>query len=230
MKNSTLEPIQHKGTLADEVMSRLRDAIITGQLSSGEKLVEGALAAQMGVSRSPVREALHRLEREGVVIRRTSRTSVVWEPDEADVDDIMQLRDSLESLAYGIVINDLTEQDFNQLEAVLDQYGQALTDIRLVDAIREDRRFHEYICTKSNRPRLMAFWQQIMTQWEVLHFLSARHGLSVIGAERALAHHHSILNALRQRDLSRARALLHTHSESSRTLLKEALRSARSAR
>jgi len=230
MGNYTLAPIKYKNTLADDVTSRLRDAIVTGQLSPGEKLVEGALAAQMGVSRSPVREALHRLGREGVVIRRTNRTSVVWEPDEDDVDDIIQLRDLLESLAYEVIIEDLTEQDFNQLEAILDQYGQALADIRLVDAIREDRRFHEYICTKSNRPRLIAFWQQIMTQWEVLHFLAARHGLSVIGAEKTMAHHHSILNALRQRDLSRARALLHIHSETSRTILKEALRSARSAR
>ena len=224
MQNSISEPIQ-QSTLADEVASRLRNAIITGQLAPGAKLTEAALAVQMGVSRSPVREALHRLEREGVVVRRTSRTSTVWEPDEADVDDIIQLRDSLESLAYEIVINDLTEQDFNQLEAVLVEYGQALTDIRLMDAIRLDRRFHEYICMKSNRSRLIAFWQQIMIQWEVLHFLTARRGLAVIGAEKNLAHHHSILDTLRQRDLSGAHALLHAHTEASRTVLKQVLRS-----
>ena len=224
MENSISEPI-HQSTLADEVASRLRDAIVIGKLAPDTKLTEVALAVQMGVSRSPVREALHRLEREGVVIRRTSHTSVVWNPDEADVDDIIQLRNSLESLAYEVVINELTEQDFNHLEAVLDQYKQALTDIRHVDAIRKDRCFHEYICTKSNRPRLIVFWQQIMTQWEVLLFLSARHGLAAIGTERTLAHHHSILNALQQRDLSEAHALLQVHTETSRAILKQVVRS-----
>jgi DNA-binding GntR family transcriptional regulator len=228
MKNPTLGPIQ-QSTLTDEVTSRLRDAIITGQLAPGEKLAEGALAAQMGVSRSPVREALHRLEREGVVIRQTSRASTVWEPCETDVDEIIELRNMLEWLAYRLVITNLTERDFVQLDAILERYAQAVVDLRLVDAIREDRRFHEYICIKSDQSRLIDFWQQIMTQWEVLNYIAARYG-SRVTAERVIVEHRSISDVLRQRDLAEASAKLRAHCESSRRWLKEALRSIQPSR
>ncbi len=212
-----------QNTLADRVTDRIRRAIITGEFSPGSKLVETTLARQLGVSRSPVREALHRLEREGVVVQDTGRTSRVWKPCAKDVEEIVRLRSSLESLAVEQVIDELTEEDFSNLERILDTYEEAMSEMRLVDVIHTDREFHEYICARAGYSRLIDFWRQIMTQWEVLNHFGARRGTPISTQKTSVANHRLLLKALKERNLDRVLEELCAHCESGKKFLKRAL-------
>lgn len=146
MANSRLFSPIPQYTLADAVTARLREAIVTGQLAQGEKLAETALAAQMGVSRSPVREALHRLQLEGLVHSQPNRGSYVWEPTEADVDEIISLRVMIESLAAEWALPNLTDEDFVQLDAIIERQRQLIEAGDFLKLIHEDKHFHEYVC------------------------------------------------------------------------------------
>jgi DNA-binding GntR family transcriptional regulator len=195
-----LRPVA-QSTLADAVTAHIRASIVSGQLRPARRLSEPTLAAQLGVSRSPVREALHRLEGEGLVVSHPNRGCTVWAPTEADVDEIFSLRIMIESLAAERMINLLNEEDFMQLEAIIERQRQLIAAKDYLRLIEEDKRFHEYVCCKTGHARLMEWWQQIMGQWQVLIYRRVQYDAPTLND------HLDILNALRRRDLPAVLAL-----------------------
>ena len=122
---SFLAPVQ-QSTLSEAVATQIREAIIMGKFRPGERLAEPVLAVQLGVSRSPLREALHTLEAEGLVSSQANRGTYVWEPAEADVDEILSLRTMVECLAAEWAIHRMTENDFAELKELIEQQQQAM--------------------------------------------------------------------------------------------------------
>ena len=211
-------------TLTDIVTARLRLAIVTGALGPGERISEPLLADQLQVSRSPVREALHRLEEERFVVRTASRRITVWLPTEADVDEILSLRVMLESVAAERTIQQLQDDDFATLEQLVLRQEELIANQEYVELIREDKQFHEYFIKRANHTRLREWWQQIMGQWEVLiyrrmHYAPAKVVPSIIPDHRAL------LGAYYARDLDKVVWLHRTINERVQTQTKAALRS-----
>ncbi|RME42662.1 MAG: GntR family transcriptional regulator [Caldilineae bacterium] len=200
-----LSPIAAQNSLADIVTSRIREAIIRGTLRPGERLSEPSLAAEFSVSRSPVREALVRLEGEGLVTRQTNRGFFVWNPVEEDVDEIFSLRVMMESLAAELVIQKLTAQDFNQMEAIYARQQQLVKDNNYLELTREDRHFHDYCLLRSGHSRLIGMWRQIMSQWEVLIFRRVARYPTV--SKTVLTDHRKILDTLKMKDLDKIVAL-----------------------
>lgn len=203
----------HQTTLADAVCERIRRAIITGVLQPGQRLSEPALSAQLAVSRSPVREALQRLQLEGLVDGQTNRSCTVWNPTVHDVKEIFSLREMIESLAAEWCIDRLTEDDFQQLEHIIEQQRQAIEARDYIVLIREDKRFHAFICERANHRRLLEWWNQIMGQWEVLIYrrLSANPEAVVPSIIRD---HRALMDALRSRDIHQVRELHRTINDS----------------
>lgn len=215
-------PIQ-QNSLADVVGIRLRQAIISGELAPGARLVEGSLANQLGVSRSPVREALIALSRDGLVMIEPNRGSYVWEPTEADVDEIFSLRIMIESLAAQRVITRLTSEDLDNLEAMVREHGEMEERRDYLNLIRADRRFHEYPIRLCGHSRLYALWCQIASQWEVLANRRLRWDIGRT-VPTVVEVHEEILAALRRRDLDGVVRLHRTHNERITDELKEVLR------
>jgi GntR family transcriptional regulator of gluconate operon len=189
-----------QNTLADLVIVRLREAVISGELRPGERLSEPELARQLEVSRSPIREALHQLTKERLLERQANRRCYVWTPTEEDVDEIFSLRVMLESLASDRTINSFTEDNFHTMEAMIGEQHRLIDGGRYLDLIHADRDFHEYICTRADHTRLLTWWQQIMGQWEVLIFRRIQHNPAEI-VPAVLRDHTLLLDAYRQRDL-----------------------------
>jgi len=223
MANSRLLSPIPQYTLADAVTARLREAIVTCELAPGEKLAETALATQMGVSRSPVREALHRLQRQGLVQSEPNRGSYVWEPTEADVDEIMSLRVMIESLAAEWALPNLTDEDFAQLEEIIERQQQLIEAREFLKLIHEDKHFHEYVCDGAGHSRMMDWWQQIMSQWEVLIYIRMQHNPTRV-VPTVVTDHRAILDALRRRDLEEVIILHRTINQRVSEQVKEALR------
>lgn len=203
-----IQPIQQI-SLADTVCERIRQAIITGQLVPGERLSEPALSAQLAVSRSPVREALQRLQLEGLVEGQTNRSCTVWNPTEADVREILSLRVMIENLAAEFCIDTLTEQDLAYMERLTELQREAIETKDYISLIREDKLFHEYICVRANHRRLLDWWHQIMGQWEVLIYRRLLANPEEV-IPTILRDHSALLEALRSRDIH---AVQHLHRE-----------------
>jgi DNA-binding GntR family transcriptional regulator len=198
-QNDSLIPVP-VSSLADIVTAQLRAAIVSGQLAPGKKITEVAMSERLGVSRSPVREALKHLESLGLVRSQLNYSTYVWDPSEKDVDEIVNLRNMIEIYATESVVHSLTDKDYQRLEQFISEQDHDIQEQDYLDLVHSDREFHEYIVRKSGNSRLVTWWDQIMSQWEVL--VSRRWQFDTAKViPRVLRDHRGIYEALRQRDL-----------------------------
>ncbi len=217
-----LAPVQ-QNTLAEAAAARIREAIIMGKFQPGERLAEPLLAAQLGVSRSPLREALHTLETEGLVSSQVNRGTYVWAPTEADSDEILSIRTAIECLAAEWAINRMSDQDFAELEDMIEEQRQAMDAGDRLALIESDRHFHEELCRKAGHNRLLHWWRQIRSQWEVLIYRRMEHSPADVFSS-ILMDHRAILDALRRRDLQAVTALHKSINSRVGQEMREALR------
>ncbi len=193
-------------SLSDVVADRLRQAIITGELAPGERLSEPGLATQLGISRSPVREALQILKSEGLVVERSNRSNYVWAPTVADIEEIFSLRAMIETLASEWLVTHLTVDDVHELEETIELERQAIAANDLMAIIETDKQFHQYICYRANHARLREWWNQLMGQWEVVLYkrLTTRPELVLT---TVIQDHQAILEAIKSGDLDQVTEL-----------------------
>ncbi len=208
LRQGSLGPIEQR-TLSDIVTARMRRAIIQGELEPGLRLTEPSLATSLGVSRSPVREAITRLRSEGLIVGAT--TNYVWKPKRRDVDEIFSLRTSYECLAAEWVIkrDRLSERDYERLQAQIDRLGEITEDpdsLSSISLIEADEEFHGYICRKSGHTRLNELWKRNIARRRILMHCCIRSCDRLETAQRMIAGHQFILDQLRNSNLARVQA------------------------
>ena len=131
-------------SLADQVFEQLETDILTGKYQRGEILTEGKLSAELGVSRTPVREAMRRLEQEHL-IGEGGKGVVVIGVNEKDIDDIFLLRKKLECIAAEYAANNLTDEQIAELKEIV-ELQEFYVEKKAADQIKYmDNRFHEFI-------------------------------------------------------------------------------------
>lgn len=188
--------------MPEVIVDRLRKAIITNELKPCDRLTELTLSSQLGVSRSPIREALQVLKADGLVIEAHNRGCYVWNPTATDVDEIFSLRAMIEALASEWLIEHLKDEDIQCLEAMIDEQRLAIENNDLFGLIESDKRFHEYLVNHSNHSRLKDLWSRIMWQWEVLIYRRARLDPATV-MPTVIPDHTSIVQALKEKNLAR---------------------------
>src|ERR1700749_4949114 len=114
-------PSVKRRSLADEVTDQLRDFILTGQLQPGDRAGEAEISQRLRVSRGPVREALVRLEQEGLVVSEWHRGASVVDFTKEDVAELATLRTALEKLAMGQAARSATAEDLARLQEIVEQ-------------------------------------------------------------------------------------------------------------
>lgn len=199
-----------KSTLADDVAERVRNAILSGQLAPEQRLSEAMLSEMTGVSRGPVREALSRLEREGlVVVGRTGRTSVARLSLE-DLDEVFSLRRTLERLAIEYACLRGTPADIDKLQAVVDDMATAIArGITEKEAAELDLRFHDVVYRASRHRRLLDYWTTLRSQVYVI--MLSRNVASADFQDVAVRGHQEIVDALKARDSQLALEVIEGH-------------------
>jgi DNA-binding GntR family transcriptional regulator len=151
--------------LADQVVSRLREAIMEGTLPPGEPLRESALAAALGVSRGPVREAISRLEREGLVVVRPNRSALVARLSREDLEEVYSLRAALERLAAQRVYQAAEPEHVARLQEVVSAMSRAAgSSITAPEAATLDLGFHDTLFEASGHSRLIGCWSDLKPQ------------------------------------------------------------------
>ncbi|WP_167132624.1 GntR family transcriptional regulator [Paramicrobacterium chengjingii] len=169
------EPAQRR-VLADDVTDQIRDAIVTGSLAPGTRLREDELAAQMSVSRGPVREAFVKLEREGLVVIERYKGARVVELYRDDIDQIFSLRKAFESLAVEWACKNATPAELDKLGRILDQFGKESAEQRTPELIADvDISFHDGLVKAAHHERLTRAWEGLRAQ--IYSFLITRMAL-----------------------------------------------------
>ena len=199
-------PARRRG-LADEVADRIRDAIFSGVYAPGAQLREVELSTALDVSRGPVREALLRLEREGLVRSAWHRGATATSLSPDDVAEIDSLRGALERLAVQQVIARASDEDIAAVERLADRM-QRITDEH--EMVHCDIAFHDAVYAAGHHRRLQDAWHAIRSQVHL--FLLTRVGVSTEGYLQQVAdEHHELAAALRTRDAQRALELFASH-------------------
>lgn len=203
-------------TLAGRALAGLRAAIVDGRLAAGERYSVGALADRFGVSRTPVREALLVLERQGLVRFERNKGVRILVPSAADLEEVFALRVLLEVPATRRACDRLTDADLDQLDRELTAMAAAATTDSEGPFMAHDQRFHEIVLDAAGNRRLSAQVDQLRDQVRL-------RGASTVGRSRDLpaihAEHVAIRDALRARDADGAATAMRTHLVATATLL-----------
>lgn len=203
-----LPQVESLPNLSDRVYSILRHYIAEQQLKGGSRLSVPRLAAQLGVSRTPVKEALERLSRDGLVTMLPNRGAYVSLVRREDVDEIYQMREMLEGLATRVAAGRMTPDLLSEL-AILLRQGEAAVAAGDVDAhIRVDLEFHRLIRERAGNRRLIRALDNLQDQIRIVFRTSA----SIPGRmSQALEEHHRILSALQAGDPDEAERAARDH-------------------
>ena len=150
--------------LRDVVFNTLRQAILTGDFLPGERLMESTLAMRLGVSRTPVREAIRKLELEGLVDMIPRKGAAVARITVSDLKDVLEVRCHLEEFAASIACDRITEEEKAQLTVALKAFEQAIEDKDLRLIAQRDVEFHDVIFRATKNKRLLQIINNLREQ------------------------------------------------------------------
>lgn len=202
--------------LRDIVFDVLMKAIMQGQLSPGERLLEVQLAEEMGVSRTPVREAIRRLELEGFVVMIPRKGAYVAGLSVDDVESVYEIRTALETLAVRLAAQRMEAEDYRRLDELARQMHETWQEGNVDNWVALDAQFHEYLYKFSRNERLVQMMNNIMEQLSRYRIISLA---NVEVRHNSLAEHQEVVEALRRRDSNGAAAAAARHIENTKLSL-----------
>ncbi len=196
--------------LRDVVFNTLRQAILRGELEPGERLMEIALAQKLGVSRTPIREAIRKLELEGLVVMVPRKGAEVADITEKDLRDVLEVRTALEALSIELAIKNMTDEDFEALRMANEDFRDLADGNELMKLAEADVAFHEIIYIATNNNRLIQIINNLREQMyryrlEYIKDASAR--------PRLVKEHQEIIDAMMDGDVERAKEVITRHVE-----------------
>lgn len=150
--------------LRDVVFNTLRKAILTGELKPGEHLMEIHLANQLGVSRTPIREAIRKLELEGLVIMIPRRGALVAQITEKDLKDVLEVRRALDALCAELACERITQEEKQQLKAACEEFEKATGTGDATTIAAADVKLHEIIIEATGNQRLIQMIKNLSDQ------------------------------------------------------------------
>lgn len=206
--------------LHEEGVDRLRDLIMQGQLAPGTKLNERVLCQQLGISRTPLREALKYLASEGVVELLPNRGAIVAPLDPARLQQIFAVLESLEGLAGELACRNATEQQLREIRALHFEMLAHHARHELADYFRCNQDIHIRIVEATGNEPLAQIYRSLNANARRARYMA---NLSQERWDKAVEEHNEILDALTRRDAARLQRLLREHLENKLTLVMEAL-------
>ena len=204
--------------LRDVVFNTLRKAILKGELKPGERLMEIALAERLGVSRTPVREAMRKLELEGLVVMIPRRVANITEKD---LNDVLEVRMALENLSIENACKKMTEEQLAELKKAAKVFEATMEDGNLVKLAEADVAFHEVIYQSSDNRRLNQVLNNLREQ-------IYRYRVEYLKEEETrkllVKEHDEIYEAIRNRDVKTAQEISYQHIENQREAIIRSIR------
>lgn len=205
---SELQAIVPIQPIREAAYEQIRKAVLSGAYSNGERLLEHDLAAKLRVSRTPVREALRRLESEGLLVALPKHGLVVKNYSDEDIREIYMIREALECLAAEFAAINATQKDIDMLERLVAEMDE-LDDVSEAErSFSVHQSFSEAYNRASHMPKLISLIESLKAQ------MACFRNVSLSGVERrrlAREEHRALLKALKERDSKRASELTRAH-------------------
>lgn len=200
---SNLQNLKIEGfkPLREIVFENLREAILEGKLDPGQRLMEIQLAEQLGVSRTPVREAIRKLELEGLVIMVPRKGAYVADVSLKDIMEVLEIRTVIEGLAASLAAERMTDDELDKLEMICYQFKQCYQKDDIDGMIQKDIEFHDVIFTATRNSKLNTIAQSIIEQ---IYRFRVRYISEYDKAKELVEEHQAILEAISQRDADKA--------------------------
>ena len=139
----------------------LRKDILRGKYLPGDRIIEAEIAANLNISRGPLREAIRQLEEEGLVVYSNNKGCTVTTLGPQDAWEIYILRADLECLALALCSGKIGEEALAEMERCIEQMGEAAQKDDLAEMVEQDHIFHSLICRSSNNKRLYKLWSSL---------------------------------------------------------------------
>lgn len=211
LKKSILKTTKLNNSISarERVYEYLKSAILSGRMNPGEKLAEEHLAKTFGVSRTPVREALHKLGSEGFIKPRTKRGFIVSRDSKEEVEELFELRSILEGYTLGVISQTISDETLKQLDGFVQNAEEALRRKKINEVFKWNTRFHdtlhELVANKARLHRLIVNMRKYVL----------RHRKDTLrypdGGRRAVEGHRKILMALKLKDPELCERIMREH-------------------
>ena len=200
--------IQNHKPLREMVYEELKMQILKGSIIPGTRMMEVELAEEMGVSRTPIREAIRKLEKEGLVTIEPRRGAYASMISTEDMVEILEVRQDLEALAAYFAADRMTEEKIEELREVSNSYNEAVKSGKMEDMIKYDTRFHHIIvesCRNKNLVQMIEQLQELVLRFRYIYYDNFRR------AENMPDEHEAIVAAISEGNADKARAAADIH-------------------
>lgn len=194
--------------LRDVVFQTLRQAILKGELQPGERLMEIKLAERLGVSRTPIREAIRKLELEGLVVMIPRKGAAVANITEKDTKDVLEVRRTLEMFAVEVACDRITPEQLVQLKEAAKGFEASKGSMDLIRIAETDMKFHEIIYEATHNERLVQMLNNLrenMYRYRIEYLKDPNYYDSLV------REHQEILDAVETGEKERARICMRDH-------------------
>lgn len=194
--------------LRDVVFNTLRQAILTGELKPGERLMEIHLADRLGVSRTPIREAIRKLELEGLVVMIPRKGAQVAKITEKNLKDVLEVRRALDMLAVKLACRRMSEEDKKELRRACDEFAQIIRSNNAKDITEADVHFHDIILKSTGNDRLIQIVNNLAEQ---MYRYRLEYIKDTVYHSRLVQEHEAIFNAIINNEEEEAAAAVVLH-------------------
>lgn len=202
--------------LRDVVFQTLRQAIITGEFAPGERLMEIALAERLGVSRTPVREAIRKLELEGLVVMIPRKGAEVAKITKERLRDVLEVRCALEELAATLACQRIDEAGKERLKSCHGEFIQAVDQGDALEIANQDEAFHECIFEATGNDRLLQIVHNLKEQ---MYRYRMEYVKDASYRKELVAEHEKLLGAILCGDTETAKEVMRHHIHNQETMI-----------
>ncbi len=207
--------------LRDVVFNTLRQAILTGDLKPGERLMEIHLANKLGVSRTPIREAIRKLELEGLVTMIPRRGAEVAQITEKSMNDVLEVRRSMDALCVELACERISEQELDALDKACDNFAEAVKTKDIRKIAQADVALHDIIVQATGNRRLVQLINNLSEQmyryrFEYLKDISRHQSL--------IAEHRKIYEGILEKNKEKATSAAKLHIDNQEKAIIEQIR------
>ena len=207
--------------LRDVVFNTLRQAILRGELQPGERLLEIHLADKLGVSRTPIREAIRKLELEGLVLMIPRKGAVVAEITEKSLRDVLEVRRALEELAMKLACEKILDEEIKELKVAAKEFEDALKTGDVTVYAEADVKFHDIIYRTTDNQRLI---QLLYNLREQMYRYRVEYLKRDDSHDTLLAEHQYIIETLEKRNADEAIKAICAHIDNQVTAVADTIR------
>ncbi|SNS79200.1 transcriptional regulator, GntR family [Anaerovirgula multivorans] len=201
MNNLEKLKIENYKPLREIVFQYLREAILEGKLEPGRRLMEIQLAEELGVSRTPVREAIRKLELEGLVIMVARKGAYVADVSVKDMIDVLEIRGALEGLAASLAAERMTDDDIEALKEIANEFKRCHLEKNIEGMVEKDIEFHEKIFVSTRNEKL---YQISLSLREQVYRFRVRYISEYNKSKELVEEHERILQMITERNEEKA--------------------------